>query len=90
MVCQCNVNFQTYWAFVINIFFFNVALLFFPISSGNMNLPGHVLPQIGIDSYSNVNLCLVIYVMACLWCTQSLRKMSDGSEFSCLLNGNSR
>ena len=55
------------------------AAIFVPLSGGKTDCPGHLPPQIRIESHSNVNLCPVFYLKAYLRCTESFRKKPDGS-----------
>ena len=52
------------------------------VSGGKMDRPGHLPPQIYIESHSDVELCPVIYVKAYLCGTGPFRKKSEG--FSCV------
>ena len=40
--------------------------IFVPLSGGETDRPGHLPPQIRIESHSNVNLCPVFYLKAYL------------------------
>ena len=42
------------------------AAVFILASGGKMDRPGHLPPQIDIESYSNVNLCPVLFLKAYL------------------------
>ena len=42
------------------------AAIFVPLSGGKTDRPGHLPPQIRIESHSNVNLCPVFYLKAYL------------------------
>ena len=42
------------------------AVIFVPLSGGKTDHPGHLPPQIHIDSHSNVHLCPVFYLKAYL------------------------
>ena len=55
------------------------AAIFVPLSGGKTDHPGHLPPQIRIESHSNVNLCPVFYLKAYLRRTESFRKKPDGS-----------
>ena len=55
------------------------AAIFVPLSGGKIDHPGHLPPQIHIESHSNVNLCPDFYLKAYLRHTESFRKKSDGS-----------
>ena len=55
------------------------AAIFVPLSGGKTDRPGHLPPQILIESHSNVNLRPVFYLKAYLQCTESFRKKLDGS-----------
>ena len=55
------------------------AAILVPLSGGKTDHPGHLPPQIHIESHSNVNLCSVFYLKAYLRHTESFRKKSDGS-----------
>ena len=55
------------------------AAIFVPLSGGKTDRPGHLPPQICIESHSNVNLCPVFYLKAYLQRTESFRKKPDGS-----------
>ena len=43
-----------------------------------MDQPGHLRPQIHIESHLNVNLCPVFYLKAYLKHTEPFRKKLDG------------
>ena len=66
------------------------AASFVPLSGGKTEHPGHLLPQIHIESHSNVSLCPVFYLKAYLICTESFRKKPDGSRVTSLFLGNNR
>ena len=67
------------------------AAIFVPLSGGKTDCPGHLPPQICIESHSNVNLCPVFYLKAYLRRTESFRKKPDGSRVtSFLFLGNNR
>ena len=66
------------------------AAIFIPLSGGKTDRPGHLPPEIHIESYSNVHLCPVFYLKAYLRCTESFRKKSDGSRVTSLLLSNNR
>ena len=55
------------------------AAIFIPMSGSKTDCPGHLPPQIHIESHSNVNLCPVFYLKAYLRCTESFRMKPDGS-----------
>ena len=46
------------------------AAIFIPMSGGKTDHPGHLSPQICIESHSSVNLCPVFYLKAYLRCTE--------------------
>ena len=60
------------------------AAIFVPLSGGKTDCPGHLPPQIHIESHSSVNLCPVFYLKAYLRHTESFRKKSDGSQVTSL------
>ena len=60
------------------------AAIFVPLSGGKTDRPGHLPPQIRIESHSNVNLCPVFYLKAYLRRTESFRKKPDGSRVTSL------
>ena len=60
------------------------AAIFVPLSGGKTDRPGHLPPQIRIESHSNVNLCPVFYLKAYLRHTESFRKKPDGSRVTSL------
>ena len=66
------------------------AAIFVPLSSGKTDCPGHLPPQIHIESHTNVNLCPVFYLKAYLRQTESFRKKPDGSRVTSLFLGNNR
>ena len=66
------------------------AAIFVPLSGGKTDRPGHLPPQIRIESHSNVNLCPVFYLKAYLRHTESFRKKPDGSRVTSLFLGNNR
>ena len=66
------------------------AAIFFPLSGGKTDCPGHLPPQIRIESHSNVNLCPVFYLKAYLRRTESFRKKPDGSRVTSVILGNNR
>ena len=66
------------------------AAIFVPLSGGKTDRPGHLPPQIHIESHSNVNLCPVFYLKAHLRRTESFRKKPDGSRVTSLFLGNNR
>ena len=66
------------------------AAIFVPLPGGKTDCPGHLLPQIRIESHSNVNLCPVFYLKAYLRRTESFRKKPDGSRVTSLFLGNNR
>ena len=55
-----------------------------------MDLPGHIPPQIHIESHSNVNLCPVFYLKAYLCHIEPSRKKVDGSHMCPLFLCNNR
>ena len=63
------------------------AAIFVPLSGGKTDRPGHLPPQIRIESHSNVNLCPVFYLKAYLRHTESFRKKPDGSRVTSLFFG---
>ena len=66
------------------------AAIFIPMSGGKTDCPGHLPPQVSIESHSNVNLCPVFYLKAYLRCTESFRMKPDGSCVTSLFLGNNR
>ena len=64
--------------------------MFVPLSGGKTDHPGHLPPQIPIESHSNVNLCSVFYLKAYLRCTESFRKKPDGSQLTSFFLGSNR
>ena len=52
--------------------------------------PGHLPPQVCIESHSSVNLCPVFYLKAYLRCTESFRMKPDGCCVTSLFWGNNR
>ena len=66
------------------------APIFIPLSGGKTDHRGHLLPQICIESSSNVNLCPVFYLKAYLRCTESFGRKPDGSCVTSLFLGNNR
>ena len=56
------------------------AAIFIPMSGGKRDCPGHLSPQIHIESHSNANLCPVFYLKAYLRCTEPFRMKVDGSH----------
>ena len=60
------------------------------ISGGKTDHPGHLPPQVHIESHSNVNLCPVFYLKAYLRCTESFRMKPEGSHVTSLFLGNNR
>ena len=66
------------------------AAIFVPLSGGKTDCPGHLPPQIRIESHSNVNLCPVFYLKAYLRHTESFRKKPDGSQVTSLFLGHNR
>ena len=66
------------------------AAIYIPLSGGKTDCPGHLPPQIRIESHSNVNLCPVFYLKAYLRHTESFRKKPDGSRVTSLFLGNNR
>ena len=57
------------------------AAIFVPVSGGKTDCPGHLPPQIHIESHSNVNLCLVFYLKAYLRHTESFRRSQMDLEW---------
>ena len=55
------------------------AAIFILWSGGKTDHLDHLLPQVHIESHSNVNLCPVFYLKAYLRCTESFRVKPDGS-----------
>ena len=53
-------------------------LFYISLSGGKTDCPGHLLPQIHIESHTNVNLCPVFNLMANLRCTEPFRMKPDG------------
>ena len=66
------------------------AAVFIPISGGKTDQPGHLPPQIHIESYSSVNICAVFYLKAFLRHTKPFRKKPDGLHVTSLVLGISR
>ena len=66
------------------------AAIFIPMSGGKTDCPGHLLPQVHIESHSNVNLCPVLYLKAYLRHTESFKMKPDGSNVTSLFLGNNR
>ena len=66
------------------------AAIFVPLSGGKTDRPGHLPPQICIESHSSVNLCPVFYLKAYLRHTESFWKKPDGSRVTSLFLGNNR
>ena len=62
-----------------HLFLQHYAAISIPLSGGKTDCPGHLPPQIRIESHSNVNLCPVFYLKAYLRCTESFRMKPDGS-----------
>ena len=60
------------------------------MSGGKTDHPGHLPPQIHIESHSNVNLCPVFYLKAYLRHTESFRTKPDGSHVTSLFLGINR
>ena len=60
------------------------------MSGGKTDHPGHLPPQVCIESHSKVNLCPVFYLKAYLRCTESFRMKPDGSHVTSLFLGNGR
>ena len=73
-----------------HLFFQHNAAIFIPLSGGKTDCPGHLPPQIHIESHSNVNLCPFFYLKAYLRCTESFRMKPDGSRVTSLFLGNNR
>ena len=63
------------------------AAIFIPLSGGKTDHPGHLPPQIHIESHSNINLCSVVYLKAYLRHNESFRKKSDGTQVTSLFFG---
>ena len=66
------------------------AAIFIPMPGGKTDHPGHLCPQIHIESHTNVNLCTVFYLKAYLRHTEPLRKKPDGSHVTSFILVNSR
>ena len=66
------------------------AAIFIPLPGGKTDSPGHLPPQIHIESHSNVNLCPVFYLKAYLRHTEPFRMKPDGSHVTSFLGGNNR
>ena len=66
------------------------AAIFIPMSGGKTDHPGHLPPQICIESHSNVILCPVFYLKAYLRHTESFRMKPDRSCVTSLFLGNNR
>ena len=66
------------------------AAIFLPLSGGKTDCPGHLPPQIHIESHSNCNLCPVFYLKAYLKCAESFKMKPDGSHVTSLFLGNNR
>ena len=66
------------------------AAIFIPLSGGKTDLPGHLPPQICIESHLNVNLFPVFYLKAYLRHTELFRKKSDGLHVTSQFLGNNR
>ena len=66
------------------------AAIFIPWSGGKTDCPGHLPPQVHIESHPNVNLCPVFYLKAYLRHTESFRMKPDGSCVTSLFLGNNR
>ena len=64
--------------------------IFIPMSGGRIDHPGHLPPQICIESHTNANLCPVFYLKAYLRCNEPFRKKPDGSCETSLLLVNNR
>ena len=60
------------------------AAIFIPLSGGETDHPGHLPPQIHIESHISVNLCPVFYLKAYLRCTEPFSKKSDGLHVTSL------
>ena len=60
------------------------------MSGGKTDCLGHLLPQVHIESHSNVSLCPVFYLKAYLRHTESFRTKPDGSHVTSLFLGNNR
>ena len=66
------------------------AAIFIPISGGKTYQPGHLPPQIDIESHSNVNLCPIFYFKAYWRHTELFRKKPDRLSVTFLFLGNNR
>ena len=67
------------------------AAIFIPLYGGKRDRPGHLPPQICIESHTNVNLCPVFFhLKAYLRCTEPFRTKPDGSCVTSLFWGNNR
>ena len=60
------------------------AAIFIPMSGGKTDHPGHLPPQICIESHFSVNLYPVFYLKAYLRHTESFRMKPDGSHVNSL------
>ena len=58
--------------------------IFIPFSGGKTDFPGHLPPQIHIESHSSVNLCPVFYLKAYLRCNELFRMKPDGLHVTSL------
>ena len=61
------------------------AAIFIALSGGKTDHPGHLPPQIHIESHTNVNLCPVFYLKAHLRYTEPFRMKPDGSHVTSLI-----
>ena len=66
------------------------AAIFIPVLGGKTDRPGHLPPQVHIESHSSVNLCPFFYLKASLRHTESFRTNPDGSCVTSLFLGNNR
>ena len=64
--------------------------IFITISGGKTDCLGHLSPQIGIESHSNVNLSPIFYLKPYLRCTEPFRKKLDGVHVTSLFLGKNR
>ena len=58
------------------------------MSGGKTDWPGHLPPQIHIESHSSVSLCPIFYLKAYFRHTELFRKKPDGLHLTSLLWGN--
>ena len=66
------------------------AAIFIPLSGGKTDHPGHLPPQICIESHTNVHLCPIFYLKAYLRYTKPSSMKPDGSCVTSLVLGNNR